>query len=109
MKVVEKYIPYTSIHTSVSTTVRVPRETSRKLDQLAARILLRTGRKISKQNLVELILDVGLDEEALMARILGVNFPLSDEVWKRVGRKSQDWGVDTREEDIDRILYGATS
>jgi hypothetical protein len=88
--------------------VRIPRETSKKLDRLAARILLRTGRKISKQDLVDLIVETGLDEEALAARILDMQFPLPDEVWNRVKKKSLDWGVETREEDIDRILYGVS-
>lgn len=54
---------------------------------------------------MDLILEAGLDEEALMSRILGINFPLPDDVWMRVKEKSRDWGIETREEDIDGILY----
>lgn len=90
----------------MTTTVRIPRKASRKLDRIAARILLQTGRKVSKQDLLDLILEVGLDEEALLARVVEINLPLPDDVWQRVLGKSTDWGVPTREEDIDRILYG---
>ncbi len=92
----------------MSTSVRVPRESSKKLDVLAARILLRTGRKVSKQDLIELILEAGLDEEALLARILGIQLPVPDKVWTRLRDLPVDWGVETREEDIDRVLYGAS-
>jgi len=27
-------------------------------------------------------------------------------VWKQFLRRVKDWGVETREEDIDRVLYG---
>ncbi len=92
----------------MSTTVRIPRRASRKLDRLAARILLQTGRKIAKQDLLDKILEVGLDEEALLARLLEVRFPLDDATWERVREKSTDWGVVTREEELDRFLYGAS-
>ena len=105
---VEKHIPFTSIHGHVSTTVRIPRRASRKLDRLAARLLLQTGRKIPKQELLDLILEASLDEEALLAGILELRFPLDDAAWNRVREKSTDWGVVTREEELDRLLYGAS-
>lgn len=108
LHVVEKHIQFTSIHRRVSTTVRIPRRASRKLDRLAARILLQTGRKIPKQELVDLILEVGLDEEALLAGLLELRLPLDDTTWDRVREKSTDWGVVTREEEVDRSLYGAS-
>lgn len=90
----------------MTTTVRIPRKASQKLDRLAARILLQTGRKVSKQELLDLILEVGLDEDALLARIVEIHLPLPNDAWRRVREKSMDWGVRTREEDLDRILYG---
>ncbi|MFQ5908553.1 MAG: hypothetical protein ACE5JE_07005 [Thermoplasmata archaeon] len=92
----------------MSTTVRIRKRASRKLDRLAARILLRTGRKIPKQELLDLILEAGLDEESLLAGLLEVRLPLDDTAWDRVQRKSTDWGVVTREEEIDRLLYGVS-
>ena len=92
----------------MSTTVRIRKNANRKLDRLAARILLRTGRKIPKQELLDLILEAGLDEESLLAGLLELRLPLDDAAWKKVRGKSTDWGVVTREEEIDRELYGAS-
>ncbi len=92
----------------MSTTVRIHTKANRKLDRLAARILLRTGRKIPKQELLDLILEAGLDEESLLAGLLELQLPLDDASWNRVRRKSTDWGVVTREEEVDRLLYGAS-
>ena len=55
-----------------------------------------------------MILEAGLDEEALLARLLEIRFPLDDATWERVREKSTDWGVVTREEELDRFLYGAS-
>lgn len=94
----------------MSTTVRISRQTSEELDRIAARILLKGGRKVSKQELLALILESGLDEERLLERVAGLNFPLPDEEWKRVLREvPMDWGVETREEDLDEDLYGESA
>lgn len=94
----------------MSTTVRISRETSRGLDRLAARILLKGGRKVSKQDLLALILKTGLDEEKLLAQVAALNFPLPDGEWKRILREVPlDWRVETREEEIDEILYGESA
>lgn len=96
--------------TVMTTTVRVSEETNRKLDRLLARILLRSDRKLSKQELLALILEAGLDEDALLARVAGIRFPVPDDAWERIVRNTtMDWGVKTREEDIDEALYGESS
>ena len=91
----------------MATTVKVSEATDDRLTALAARLYLKTRRKIAKQDLVALLVDHGAsDEDALAARLAGIRYPVPDRVWKQFLRRVKDWGVDTREEDIDRVLYG---
>lgn len=89
------------------TTVKVSEETDDRLTALAARLYLKTRRKVTKQDLVALLVDQGLeDEDALAAHIVGIRYPVPDKVWKQFLRRVRDWGVETEEQDIDRLLYG---
>ncbi len=100
------YIRHDCILTMV-TTVRVSEDTDERLTALAARLYLKTRRKIAKQDLVALLVEYGTaDEDALAARLAGIRYPVPERVWKQFLRRVKDWGVETREEDIDRVLYG---
>ena len=92
----------------MATTVKITEETNRKLDRLQAKLLLRTGRKLSKQEILERLVRLGLLDEAPLVRHQGaIRYPVPDRAWKKLlKRVVRDWGVATREEDLDRILYG---
>jgi len=96
------------VYRNMPTTVKVSEVTDDRLTALAARVYLKTRKKITKQELVAWLVDKGLaDEDALAAHILGIRYPVPDKVWKQFLRRVRDWGVETREEDIDSIVYGA--
>jgi hypothetical protein len=91
----------------MATTVKITEDTNDKLDRLKARLLLRTGEKLSKQEILERLVRIGLSDEALLLqRPRRIRYPIPDKAWKKVLAKVQDLGVVTREEDIDRVLYG---
>jgi len=94
----------------MATTVKVSEETNEKLDRLQAKVLLRTGRKLSKQEILERLIRLGLADETLVVRSPPkIRYPIPDKAWKKLlQRVVSDWGVVTREEDIDRILYGGS-
>lgn len=95
------------LYTIMATTVKVTEKTSGDLDALAARLLLKTGRKVSKQELVTLLAALGgRNEDALVAQILGRRKPIPEVAWRRLRRSISDWGVDTAKEDLDVSLYG---
>lgn len=100
-------IPTMIVYQTMTTTVKVSEETDDRLSALAARLYLKMRRKITKQELLALLVDQGLeDEDALAAHIMGIRYPISDKVWKQFLRRVRDWGVETKEQDIDRLLYG---
>jgi len=61
---------------------------------------------VSKKDLVDLVLEVGPDVERLAARLKAVKYPVRTAARRRNRRQTMDWGVITREEDINRVLYG---
>lgn len=90
-----------------ATTVRIRRADKEALDALQARYRLETGGRISLEDLLGRILELAEGHE--------------DELWlkdeapkltpaeiKRFLSGTSDWGVVTREEDIDGILYGGS-
>jgi len=94
----------------VASTVRVTERTDDDLETLAARLYLKTHVKVTKQDLLELLVKRGLQsEDALAAHLQGTAPREAKEAWKRVLGESSDWGVRTRAEDIDRDVYGRES
>ncbi len=93
---------------TMATTVKISEETNQELYRLQAKVLLRNGRKLSKQEILERLVRMGLaDDESLVHPAQSVRYPVPDRAWKRLlKRVVHDWGVVTREEDIDRVLYG---
>jgi hypothetical protein len=93
---------------AVATTVKISEDTNAKLDRLQAKVLLRTGRRLSKQEILERLIRMGLADDALVVRPdARIRYPVPDRAWKKLLRRVvRDWGVVTREEDVDRILYG---
>jgi hypothetical protein len=92
----------------MATTVKVTEKTDDALETLAARVFLKTHRKIPKQELVDILVQLGRDDEdAVVARVLGIRRPIPEAQWRRFLREHvSNWGVATREEDLDATLYG---
>lgn len=89
----------------MATTVRIQDGDKAVLDALQARYVLATGRRISLDDLLHRI--VQLAEEHADSIVLEDEAPrLTAEEVKAFRRGASDWGVVTREDDIDRVLYG---
>ncbi len=89
-----------------TTTVKITREANSKLDRLQARERLRTGERVTKQSIIEDLVERALAEDEPLILLKAPKYPLPDKVWRMIKKIPFDWGVETREEDIDRILYG---
>ncbi|MHB8584861.1 MAG: hypothetical protein ACYDDF_03365 [Thermoplasmatota archaeon] len=83
---------------------RAQDEDKRFLDELQAKILLRTGRRISLDELLHRLVELAEEHEDEI--ILEDQSPRLTEAEIRAFLKPVDFGVETSEEDIDRILYG---
>ncbi len=98
----------TILQTMATTAVKVTSETNEALDLLQARVRLRTGKRVTKDSLIQDLVrrELERDEEDLIL-LKPSKLPIPDRAWRRIiQRIPSDWGVETSEEDIDRILYG---
>jgi hypothetical protein len=90
----------------MSENIKVKEKDKRLFDMLQAEFTLKTGRRVTQQELFSRIVEFARSrKEDFFGRLL--KLPLSEkEIGKLRGLQS-DWGVVTREREIDRTLYGA--
>lgn len=85
----------------MATSIKVSDETKQKLDLLQARITIKTGEKISLQDVVETISGLALRHEDEICRNRKLPPLERDPAWK----EAIDWGVSTDATEVDRHLY----
>ena len=91
----------------MSTSVKISGEGKSLLDRLQARLVIATGRKVSQQELLNALVKFSSErEDVLISYMAGVKLPLSTEEVEKLMKLRTDWGVETREEEIDIYLYG---
>jgi len=90
------------------TTVKLSNKAKFKLDKLQAEIFLSSSKNLSKQQLLEKIIDLSIkSKDKLLAELTQeIKYPLTKKDIQTLLLGSQNWGVETKEEDLDKILYG---
>jgi chorismate mutase len=92
----------------MSTSVKISESCKRILERLQARLVLTYGKKVSQQELLDEILRAFAErEEELIQRIAGVKLPLSPDETERLLKTPVDWGIETREEELNKYLYSS--
>ncbi|MHA1169563.1 MAG: hypothetical protein ACTSRU_17185 [Candidatus Hodarchaeales archaeon] len=90
----------------MTTTIKINDDTKARFDKLKAKIFLETGKKLTQQEILELLLEVAEDgEEEIMLRLSGITFPPSEEDRKKFRLLQKDFGFDTSKVDQDKIIY----
>ena len=90
----------------MGTSVKMSGESKRLLDILQARLIIATGKKISQQDLLDTLMRFSTErEDEFFGLVTGVRLPLPPEEIKELMETPTDWGVETREEEIDIHLY----
>jgi hypothetical protein len=91
----------------MSTSVKISEEAKALLDKLQAKVVLSVGRKPSQEEVFDAILGLSTErQEEIITRLAGVKLPLSPDDIEKLMAVPEDWGIRTKEEDIDEILYG---
>jgi hypothetical protein len=94
----------------MSTSVKISGESKRLLDILQAKLVIATGKKISQQELLDKLMKFSTErEDELFRLITGIRLPLPPEEIEELMDMPTDWGVETREEEIDIHLYSRKS
>ena len=89
-----------------TTTVKISDRASRKLDELQARARLRTGKRVTKQSILEGLVERALDRDEPLTLLAPPRYPIPAKLRRLLRTYPADWGVRTDEEEIDAILYG---
>jgi len=87
--------------------VKVESEAKSRLEELQAEIRLRTGQKVTQQELLSRLIEEAYEShEELIESFKESVVPLSEEEVEAMKEGRFDSGADTEESDIDEILYG---
>ena len=87
-------------------TVKISKKASRKLEALQARYRLRSGKRATRRAILEELVDRAMEDPAALILLSPPRTPLPAKVRARLRTYPHDWGIDTREEGIDEVLYG---
>lgn len=91
----------------MTTAVRMDEETKSKLEELQAEIKLKTGKKVTQQEILSRLIDSAVDSRSeFIDSFRDGEVALTDEEVQQFNKGRIASGVETDEEDIDEILYG---
>lgn len=91
----------------MATAVKLDEEAKSRLEELQAEIKLETGKKVTQQEiLTRLVEDAYESRTEFVESFRESTVPLSEEEIEAMNRGKFASGVETKEEDIDDILYG---
>ena len=90
----------------MTTTLKINDETKSRFDKLQARILVETGKKMTQQEILELLLEhAEKDEEEIIIKLSGIKFPPTMKEQERILSLQIDFGIDTAKVAEDKIIY----
>jgi len=91
----------------MSTAVKMGEEAKSRLEELQAEIKLRTGEKVTQQEILEQLVDDAYESKSeFVESFRETSVPLSESEKQAMKRGRFESDVETDEEDIDEILYG---
>lgn len=89
------------------TTVKIDPEFKKEIDKLQAKVTMKTGEKITQQELlVRIIKFVIRNEDNFFKDFIFDWKPLTDSEWEKMKASITDFGKITKESTIDTELYG---
>lgn len=91
----------------MSTTIKVDSKVKSEIDKLQAKFTLKTGEKISQQELIRKIIEfVSIHEDEFQKDYMLDWIPPSEQEWSEIKNHVHDFGFKTSESTIDKELYG---
>lgn len=91
----------------MATAVKVDEGAKSRLEELQAEIRLRTGTKVTQQELLTRLIDEAYESrDEVIDSFRSATVPLSEEERAAMQRGRFSSGVETDEADIDDVLYG---
>ena len=91
----------------MTTSVKLDERDKKRLDRLQARLTMESGEKHTQQEILAALISKGLEDGGLLDSLARKWRPLTDAEYSAALSLTGDWGVTTRSQDIDRVLYGS--
>ena len=89
----------------MSENIKIHEKDKQIFDMLQAELTLRTGKKITQQELFSWFIEfVRARKDVFFGRLS--KLPLSEKEKKKIRSIPNNWGVETSEEEIDLVVYG---
>ncbi|MDP2768169.1 MAG: hypothetical protein Q8O41_12110 [Candidatus Methanoperedens sp.] len=90
----------------MSENIKIHEKDKYVFDMLQAELTLKAGKKITQQELFSWLIEFARAKKDNFFGKLS-KLPLSEKEKKKIRSLSSDWGVETSEEEIDTVVYGA--
>lgn len=104
---VESFIQFQMQLSDMATAVRMDEETKSRLEALQAEIKLKTGQKVTQQELLARLVESAVESRSeFVDSFREGSSALTDDEIARFNQGRISSGVETDEDDIDDILYG---
>ena len=104
---VESFIQFQMQLSGMATAVKMDEETKSRLEALQAEIKLKTGQKVTQQELLASLVESAVESRSeFIDSFREGSTALTDEEIARFNQGRISSGVETDEDDIDDILYG---
>ncbi len=89
----------------MDTTIKIKEDDKKEFDLLQSEFTLKIGKKVTQRELFSKLLDfVESSKGEFFTRY--VSLPLSNKDVDKFRKLQSNWGVVTREKEIDEVLYG---
>ena len=89
----------------MATSIKVRDTTKTDLEKLQANLFLKFGKKLSQQDLIDILVRFGAGNLEKLILEQKSN-KISKDNLADIFKLSEDWGVETHPDDLDDILYG---
>jgi len=91
----------------MTTSVKMDDDTKSRLERLQAEIRLRTGKRVTQQEILARLVENAIESKAdLVDSFRDERVPVSDAERETFHEKMVSSGVTTTEDDVDDVLYG---
>jgi hypothetical protein len=107
IKIVEKYIKDKIISNHMSENIKIHEKDKDIFDMLQAELTLKTGKKITQQELFSWLIEFARSKKDIFFGKLS-KLPLSEKEKKKIRSIPADLGFETSEDEIDLVVYGAS-
>jgi hypothetical protein len=93
----------------MATSVKLSEMDKRKLEKLQALVTVKTSKKVTQQEILSRLITKATEEvDAFVYETFQRTVSMPDDMYGRWLSLTSDWGVRTRWDEIDKIVYGST-